>query len=90
MGQSVISAIPTELLLMVGASVPEEKHLHPSLDLISLLHLDTLYNTYVRPYADAEEDLDAHGPGQRGPRGKEKRRKLERGYQGLIDDCIGE
>jgi hypothetical protein len=65
--------------------VPGEKHLHPSLDLISLLHLDTLYDTFVRPYADAEED--ELGSGEKV--GKGKKRRLEKGYAGLIEDCIG-
>jgi len=68
--------------------VPPAKHLHPSLDLISLLHLDTLYNTFVRPYADAEED-DQAVLGQGGGGGKAKKRRLEKGYQSLIEDCIG-
>ena len=72
----------------------DEKHLHPSLDLISLLHLDTLYNTFVRPYADADDDDVATAADDRLAQGTEKskvkRRRLEKGYNGLIDDCIGE
>ncbi len=44
--------------LLLTAVLPP-KRIHASHDLISLLHLDSLYNTYVRPFADAigpEED----------------------------------
>ncbi|KAK4688455.1 hypothetical protein P7C73_g1661, partial [Tremellales sp. Uapishka_1] len=65
-------------LILPPWDVPPPKALHASLDLISLLHLDTLYNTYVRPYADPEE----------GTKSKGKRKKLDKGYQGMIEDCI--
>ncbi|KAL7423704.1 hypothetical protein Q5752_001286 [Cryptotrichosporon argae] len=80
------------------------KHLHASLDLISLLHLDGLYNTFVRPYMDAVAsddegdgegaDARAEGAGEGGPNGptpSRKRRKkagLVKGYVGLLEDVI--
>lgn len=74
------------------------KPIHSSQDLISLLHLDTLYNTYVRPFADLPGDESQ--PGADGndtlQRAKKKaanmpgRKKMEKGYQHLIEDCIGE
>ena len=68
--------------------MPAPKHLHPSLDLISLLHLDGLYNTYVRPYADLHgEDEEDEVPGQKV--GRAKKRRIEKGYQHLLEDCIG-
>lgn len=75
---------------------PPTKHIHPSHDLISLLHLDGLYNLYVRPYADAlgpEEDIKAEEDGgevKGKPKKIKKRIKLEKGYTSLLDDCIGE
>lgn len=82
--------------------VPPAKPIHSSQDLISLLHLDTLYNTYVRPFADlpGDEGQPGAGAGADGndafQRGKKKgtsmpgRKKMEKGYQHLIEDCIGE
>ncbi|WVW80401.1 hypothetical protein I302_102382 [Kwoniella bestiolae CBS 10118] len=68
-------------LILPQWDVPPTRHLHSSLDLISLLHLDTLYNDYVRPYAEINpEDLEK---GQ-----QHRRRKLEKGYWHLIEDCI--
>lgn len=80
--------------------VAPAKPIHSSQDLISLLHLDTLYNTYVRPFADLPGDEGQPGAGADGndafQRGKKKatsmpgRKKMEKGYQHLIEDCIGE
>ncbi|WVQ97032.1 hypothetical protein IAU59_004142 [Kwoniella sp. CBS 9459] len=99
-------------LVLPAWDVPPQKPLHSSLDLISLLHLDTLYNTYVRPFADVRNDDQSQlnnqgeeddkkpnssnlgtgaGPGPGGAGGKkgqQKRRKMEKGYQHLIEDCI--
>lgn len=68
-------------------AVIPQKHLHASLDLISLLHLDSHYNTYVRPYFDpvAETDDEAEVPR---PRAR-KKQGLSKGYVGLLEDCIG-
>lgn len=81
------------------APVPPAKHLHVSHDAITLLHLDTLYNTHVRPYANPnigedgvkdEHDDDDMGETHGAKRKKgPKRRKMEKGYTHLIDDCIG-
>lgn len=80
--------------------VAPAKPIHSSQDLISLLHLDTLYNTYVRPFADLPGEEGQPGAGADGndafQRGKKKgtsmpgRKKMEKGYQHLIEDCIGE
>lgn len=80
--------------------VAPAKPIHSSQDLISLLHLDTLYNTYVRPFADLPGEEGQPGAGAGGndafQRGKKKgtsmpgRKKMEKGYQHLIEDCIGE
>ena len=39
--------------------MPPFKHVHASQDLITLLHLDGLYNTYVRPFTEQQAD-DQH------------------------------
>ncbi|WOO85689.1 uncharacterized protein LOC62_07G009185 [Vanrija pseudolonga] len=73
------------------------KHLHSSLDLISLLHLDGLYNSYVRPYfdpvpeTDDEGGADGHGAAAGGrdkPVRPRKKQGLSKGYVGLLEDCI--
>ncbi|WVR05640.1 hypothetical protein IAU60_002662 [Kwoniella sp. DSM 27419] len=81
-------------LILPTWDVPPAKPLHTSQDLISLLHLDSLYNTYVRPFADVVQQGDEGdrkpvvdgGPG--GKKGQQKRRKMEKGYLHLIEDCI--
>lgn len=62
------------------------KHLHASMDLISLLHLDAHYNTYVRPYFDPvpETDDETAGP----PKRPRKKQGLSKGYVGLLEDLI--
>ncbi|WWD18156.1 hypothetical protein CI109_102605 [Kwoniella shandongensis] len=84
----------TELILPQW-DVPPPRPLHASLDLISLLHLDELYNTYVRPYADLNTDDGNTAQGQEGDQkgqaqGKKKqfRKRMDKGYQHLIEDCI--
>ncbi|KAK8865661.1 hypothetical protein IAR55_000806 [Kwoniella newhampshirensis] len=90
----------TELILPQW-DIPPPRPLHASLDLISLLHLDELYNTYVRPFADFNSDeanpVQGQGQGQdgeggTGAKGQRKkgqfRKKMEKGYQHLIEDCI--
>ena len=67
---------------------PPPKHLHASLDLISLLHLDGLYNTYVRPYFDPVPETDDEADAAARPRAK-KKQGLQKGYVGLLEDCIG-
>ncbi|KAK1927940.1 hypothetical protein DB88DRAFT_479851 [Papiliotrema laurentii] len=73
-------------LILGNWDAPPPKHIHASHDLISLLHLDSLYNTYVRPFADAigpEDDAmkDEGGDGDgmqvdgEGPGGAGKKRK---------------
>ncbi|OCF75234.1 hypothetical protein I204_04087 [Kwoniella mangroviensis CBS 8886] len=69
-------------LILPQWDVPPPRHLHSSHDLISLLHLDTLYNDYVRPYAEINPQDTEKGQQQH------RRRKLEKGYWHLIDDCI--
>ncbi|BEI87125.1 hypothetical protein CcaverHIS002_0704710 [Cutaneotrichosporon cavernicola] len=63
------------------------KHLHASHDLISLLHLDGLYNTYVRPYFDPVPETDDEAPGGSLKRPRRKQ-GLSKGYVGLLEDCI--
>ena len=80
---------------IIDASVYPQKHVHPSHDLISLLHLDGLYNTYVRPFADNMGPDDDGRPVEDGAqvgqkRKRNKRAKIDKGYLHLIDDCIGE
>ncbi|WRT65922.1 uncharacterized protein IL334_002873 [Kwoniella shivajii] len=82
---------PQSTLILPEWDVPPNKPLHASLDLISLLHLDTLYNTYVRPYADLNPDDHVDGePGENGIKSaqRHRRRKLDKGYWHLIEDCI--
>ncbi|OWT40877.1 hypothetical protein C362_01090 [Cryptococcus neoformans Bt1] len=86
----------TARLILPHWDVAPVKPIHSSQDLISLLHLDTLYNTYVRPFADLPGDESQ--PGADGndtlQRAKKKaanmpgRKKMEKGYQHLIEDCI--
>ncbi|KLT45613.1 hypothetical protein CC85DRAFT_282238 [Cutaneotrichosporon oleaginosum] len=64
-----------------------EKHLHASHDLISLLHLDGLYNSYVRPYFDPVPETDDEAPGGSLKRPR-KKQGLSKGYVGLLEDCI--
>ncbi|KIR43233.1 hypothetical protein I307_03687 [Cryptococcus deuterogattii 99/473] len=88
----------TARLIMPHWDVAPAKPIHSSQDLISLLHLDTLYNTYVRPFADLPGEEGQPGAGADGndafQRGKKKgtsmpgRKKMEKGYQHLIEDCI--
>ncbi|WVF70659.1 hypothetical protein IAT40_005452 [Kwoniella sp. CBS 6097] len=109
-GQSVKRG--TSKLVLPSWDLPPQKPLHSSLDLISLLHLDTLYNTYVRPFADVRNEDQSqsqtqaqaqNGQGEEddkkpnhlggnvigtGKKGQQKRRKMEKGYQHLIEDCI--
>lgn len=55
---------------------------------MSLLHLDGLYNTYVRPYFDPVPDTDDEGDAMVRPRAK-KKQGLSKGYVALLEDCIG-
>jgi hypothetical protein len=65
---------------------------------MSLMGLETLYNTYVRPFADpiseAPQGMET-GPVEAGAAaGKRggpavRRKKLEKGYTGLLEDSIG-
>ncbi|KAL1405154.1 hypothetical protein Q8F55_008779 [Vanrija albida] len=65
------------------------KHLHSSLDLISLLHLDGLYNSYVRPYFDPVPETDDEGAAAAAkPARPRKKQGLSKGYVGLLEDCI--
>ena len=62
---------------------------HASHDMITLLNLQGLYNTHVRPYA-ANQD-DGGSDEEAGPTGNKRRRiKIEKGYQHLLPDCIGQ
>ncbi|WWC88122.1 uncharacterized protein L201_003026 [Kwoniella dendrophila CBS 6074] len=79
-------------LILPQWDVPPPRHLHSSQDLISSLHLDTLYNTYVRPYAEINPE-DNNEDGQNTKQGQQKqqqhrRKKMEKGYWHLIEDCI--
>lgn len=61
--------------------------------MITLLNLGGLYNTHVRPYAANQDegqgsDEEAGGGGQTG--NKRRRIKIEKGYQHLLPDCIGQ
>ncbi|TXT04948.1 hypothetical protein VHUM_04031 [Vanrija humicola] len=69
-----------------SAALPP-KHLHSSLDLISLLHLDGLYNSYVRPYFDPVPETDDEGARDK-PMRPRKKQGLSKGYVGLLEDCI--
>ncbi|WWC60535.1 uncharacterized protein I303_103109 [Kwoniella dejecticola CBS 10117] len=78
-------------LILPQWDVPPPRHLHSSHDLISLLHLDTLYNTYVRPYAEFnpdDEGGDKKGTNNNGAGRQYRRKKMEKGYWHLIEDCI--
>lgn len=70
-------------MLMTAAPA---KHLHASHDLITLLHLDTHYNTYVRPYFEPIPETDDESAPPKRPR---KKQTLSKGYVGLLEDCIG-
>lgn len=62
---------------------------HASHDMITLLNLQGLYNTHVRPYA-ANQD-DGGSDEEAGQIGNKRRRiKIEKGYQHLLPDCIGQ
>ncbi|EIW72852.1 hypothetical protein TREMEDRAFT_59018 [Tremella mesenterica DSM 1558] len=94
----------TTRLILPEWDAPPLKHLHSSLDLISLLHLDPLYDTYVKPFADPiSEDVTISGDGgavggeinsddeggkMKGTAKKKKRAKLEKGYSHLLEDVI--
>jgi hypothetical protein len=57
--------------------------------MITLLNLQGLYNTHVRPYA-ANQD-DGGSDDEAGQTGNRRRRiKIEKGYQHLLPDCIGQ
>jgi hypothetical protein len=57
--------------------------------MITLLNLQGLYNTHVRPYA-ANQD-DGGSDEEAGQTGNKRRRiKIEKGYQHLLPDCIGQ
>lgn len=49
------------LYILIHCLVPPPKPLHPSHDLISLLSLASLYNSYVRPYASGVDDDSVPG-----------------------------
>lgn len=55
--------------------------------MISLLHLDGLYNTYVRPYFDPIPETDDEGNEK--PTRQKKKQGLSKGYGVLLEDCIG-
>lgn len=74
------------------------KRIHPSHDIMSLMGLETLYNTYVRPFADpiseapqGMETVPVEAGAAAGKRGGPavRRKKLEKGYTGLLEDSIG-
>jgi hypothetical protein len=57
--------------------------------MITLLNLQGLYNTHVRPYAANQDDgVSDEEAGQTG--NKRRRIKIEKGYQHLLPDCIGQ
>ncbi|ORY24683.1 hypothetical protein BCR39DRAFT_546161 [Naematelia encephala] len=83
---------PSHLILPVF-DIPSLKPLHPSQDLLTLLDLSPLYASHVKPYLDEEDPVPpSTAPGQTqastGGRRNRRRRKLEKGYTGLIEDCI--
>lgn len=55
--------------------------------MISLLHLDGLYNNYVRPYFDPIPETDDEGNEK--PIRQKKKKGLSKGYGVLLEDCIG-
>jgi hypothetical protein len=58
--------------------------------MITLLSLQGLYNTHVRPYA-ANQDDGQGSDEEAGQTGNKRRRiKIEKGYQHLLPDCIGQ
>ena len=75
-------------------TVAPPKHVHASHDLFSLLSLQSHHDNYLRPYihpALDEEDW-IHGSGKKRKLEIERPplRKHDKGYQGLLSDCIGE
>ncbi|ODO11870.1 hypothetical protein I350_00654 [Cryptococcus amylolentus CBS 6273] len=85
----------TARLILPQWDIPPPKPIHSSQDLISLLNLDTLYNAYVRPFADLPGESDQpngvggdDGKGGGKKKGPPGRRKMEKGYQHLVEDCI--
>ncbi|GFZ43330.1 hypothetical protein JCM24511_01050 [Saitozyma sp. JCM 24511] len=84
-------------LILPAWDVAPLKRIHPSHDIMSLMGLETLYNTYVRPFADpiseATQGMET-GPVEAGAAaGKRggpavRRKKLEKGYTGLLEDSI--
>lgn len=76
---------------LIGTVYPL-RPVHASQDLITLLNLDGLYNTHVLPYVDVVADDGAEeGASMIGNAGKKKAKmKMEKGYQHLLHDCIGE
>lgn len=51
------------------------------------MHLDGLYNTYVRPYFDPIPETDDEGTEK--PIRQKKKQGLSKGYGILLEDCIG-
>ncbi|RSH92742.1 hypothetical protein EHS25_008188 [Saitozyma podzolica] len=84
-------------LILPAWDVAPLKRIHPSHDIMSLMGLETLYNTYVRPFADpvseAPQGMET-GPVEAGAAAGKKggpavrRKKLEKGYTGLLEDSI--
>jgi hypothetical protein len=73
--------------------VPPPKHVHASHNFVELLSLQSQYEDYVRPYFSPASADDGAGAGAAGEGPNKKRkldvRKFDKGYQGLLDDCIG-
>lgn len=71
--------------------VPPPKHVHASHNFVELLSLQSQYEDYVRPYFGSASADDGAGAAGEGPNKKRKLdvRKFDKGYQGLLDDCIG-
>ena len=68
--------------------VPPFKHVHASHNTIAALSLQSHYENYLRPYTApiTEEDQIATNAGRKR---KLEGRKFDKGYSGLLDDCIG-
>nr|ODN94463.1 hypothetical protein L204_04596 [Cryptococcus depauperatus CBS 7855] len=79
-------------LIMPQWDIPSIPPTHPSQDLLSMMHLDALYDIYVQPLTDDTQPGTGKGTeGDESESSKKKaigRRKLEKGYAHLIEDCI--
>ncbi|WVO17727.1 hypothetical protein L204_105425 [Cryptococcus depauperatus] len=92
MGEDLKKRGKARLIMPQWDTVPPIPPIHPSQDLLSMMHLDTLYDIYVQPLSD--DTQSGTGIGTEGDESESLRkkavgrRKLEKGYAHLIEDCI--